>query len=272
MRKKKLKLDYGAIIYGASIGIALILIYNQLSTWMFFSWMYNPYINYGILIPLVCAFLAYRKRDLLKRMRDDRGLLLVAIAVVLLFHNSLYVHALSLLLMITGMAVFFFNLDILKKFWFEISYLVFMIPIPEHITELIGLYLKQLSINASLWLSSFFTQASIELDYIVVNGSYVLQYGMECSGLESFLAFTVFAILFVRLFDNKLWRSLTVVVLSPIAAIVLNILRITLLIAVAPIQGGMLTFLFHLTAGPTMVAIYGTILLMVYRGVIWKKR
>ncbi len=271
-RKKKEAADITFLSYGIVCAAALVLIYNQLFSWMFFSWLYNPYINYGIVIPFVCAYLAYNRRDALKRRRNDYGLVVVAVAFVLFFFSSMYVRAASLLLMVIGLTAFFFGFQTVRKFWFELLYPVFMVPLPEHIIESVGLFLKQTSINAAIWLSSPFAQVSLDLDYIVVNGSYLLRYGMECSGLESFLAFTVFSVLFVHLFERKWWRGSLVVILSPLASMMLNVLRLTLLVAMAPVQGDLVMFLFHLTAGPTMVLIYGLILMMVYRGEIWKKR
>lgn len=271
-KAKKDSLDLKFLGYGVVFAAAIVILYSQLFLWILLSWLYNPYVNYGAVVPFICAYLVYRKRELLNMGRNDYGLILVAAAFVLFFFSSMYARAASLVLLLLGLTAFFFGFETLRKFWFEFFYLLFMFPLPPEVIEPIGLVMKQLSLNGALWLSSPFAQASIDADYIVVNGSYVLRYGMECSGLETFMAFAAFSVLFVRLFESRWLRGLLVIALSPVASIALNTVRLALLIAVAQSSGDLVMSIFHLTAGPTMVVIYGIVLILLYRGELWKKR
>lgn len=266
--KKRLKKEK-LLIYGILFCGALVLIYWNLFSWLVISWTTNPYINYGIMIPFISGYFIYSKRKLAKTDVNPYGLFIILVSMILYLFSSLYIKALSLLLLISGLVFYFFGTKVLRKIKFEILYLIFMIPLPELSIEIIGFWLKEISLSLSFRILSPFMQLGIRDDYITLAGDSILRYGLPCSGMESFMAFLAFSVLFAYLYERKWWRAGILIGFSPIAAILLNSLRLSIMILVATLSTDLILSVFHLMSGPMLVVLYGIILILIYRRSVW---
>lgn len=259
------------LIYGILFSVAVILIYLGFFSWLFFSWLSNPYINYGIMIPFISAYLIYKKSENAKVEINPYGLFLIIFAVFLFFFSSMYIKALSFMLLVIGLLIYFLGFEFFNKVRFEILYLLFMIPLPEMFIESIGLRLKDVSLSLTFAILSPFLDLGLSSDYITLSGERILRYGLPCSGLESFLAFLAFSVLFAYLYEKKIWRAILLVSVSPFIAIFFNSIRLSILVFVAMMNIDIILTTFHLTSGPFLVVLYGIILIFLYRRSIWKK-
>jgi exosortase len=177
----------------------------------------------------------------------------------------MYMKALSFMILVVGLIVYFFDIRFLNKIKFELLYLLLMIPFPERIIESLGLGLKEISLRSAFVLLSPFLDLGLHQDYITVSGEPVLRYGLPCSGLESFLAFFAFSLLFAYLYEKKPWRAIVLIASSPFVAVLFNSLRLSLLISMATANADIALSFFHLTSGPLLVVIYGILLILIYR-------
>ena len=139
--------------YLVVVGIFLIILYGSLFLWLFNEWMNNPYYSHGLLIPFICFFLLFLKKDNIKKslspketvrstseknsfFADDqtKALLFLSAGIFLYFIGFFQAFAFlmmcSFLLVIMGIILYFSNTVLLSLVWFPIIYFIFAIPLP----------------------------------------------------------------------------------------------------------------------------------------------
>jgi exosortase len=220
-------------------GLAVLFVFGFAATlrWLIAGWQGNPYYSHGLLVPLVVLFFVWRTWRTLPP--DPSGsywglaLLLPALAVHLL---SLPVHAfylsalmivpviLGLLLLLRGWAPF-------RKLYFAVLLLALMVPLP---------FIPSLSPP----LEAFAAAGASALARVI--GMSVVQTGAEltipgqafivgapCSGLYSLVALTTLVAVFLYMVDgDPRGRFVLLLLVAPIA-LGANLIRITVLLAVA---------------------------------------
>ncbi len=249
--------------------IAVLLIYHQTIGWMALNWLLNPYLNYGMLVPFISAYLIWRKREIFKVSPEPKGLAVLLLALVLYLSPSYTLKALSLVALISGSFLLLFGMETFRKIAFPLGFLLLMVPLPDQAVEYVGLHLRTVSVNAAVGFAGLFYEIDFIQDTYIQAGDLVLYVGLPCSGLESFLGFGVFAVLFAYLFESG-WRRLGLVVACLCLTVVMNSFRIFLVVAVGVAFGEAAALgVFHTLSGMVLISIYTMILLFVYRGKLW---
>ncbi len=119
----------------AIVVVLLGMIYYPAFTWMWGRWnSEDTYYSHGILIPIASLlFIWFKKKNLQELNREPLNLGLFLIAAALLLHFAgifikfYFASAVSLLILVSGIVLYFFGKIIYKQIFFPISYLIFMI-------------------------------------------------------------------------------------------------------------------------------------------------
>jgi exosortase len=245
--------------------ISVLLIYNQIIDWMVQNWILNPYLNYGLLVPFISAYLIWRERKSFNVSIDRRGVLLLIPAAILYLSPSFTLKAISLVSFISGSFLLLFGEKSFRKILFPLAFLLLMIPLPGYMIEYVGLHLRTVSVNSAVGLADIFYDIQLVEDTYIQAGTLTLYVGLPCSGIESFLGFGVFALLFAYLFEKGLRRAGLVMVCLGLT-IAMNIMRIFMVIAVGVSFGEAAAMgVFHTLSGMVLISIYTIILLFIYR-------
>jgi exosortase len=245
--------------------ISVLLIYNQVIGWMVQNWILNPYLNYGLLVPFISAYLIWRERESFKVSIDRRGVLLLVPALILYLSLSFTLKAISLVAFISGSFLLLFGEKSFRKILFPLAFLLLMVPVPAYMIEYIGLHLRTVSVNTAVGMADIFYDIQLVDDTYIKAGDLTLYVGLPCSGIESFLGFGVFALLFAYLFERG-WKRAGLVTVCLGLTIAMNIMRIFLVIVVGISFGEAAALgVFHTLSGMVLISIYTVILLFVYR-------
>ena len=182
----------------------------------------------------------------------------------------------ALLLYIIGRALSFISLEIagamgvliavgwlylgptvLRKLWFPILYIGFLIPLPGWVLDVVTAPLKQfISVSATHILS--FAGYPIAREGVTI---YIAQYQLlvedACSGLNSIISLTAIGLFYIYLLHNASWRySLFLVFWILPAAIFANLVRVIMLVLVTYYLGNETAQgVFHPIAGLIMFVI-----------------
>jgi exosortase B len=138
----------------------------------------------------------------------------------------------------------------LRRFWFPILFLFFLIPVPGSVMDQLLLPLKQL-------ISSLVTDVLFALGYpiarsgvVLIIGTYQLLIANACSGTNSMIALSGFGRLYAYLSGLKSkWRNGLLLISIPFIALLANFLRITSLVLVTYYLGDQAGQVFHDQAG-----------------------
>ena len=250
--------------------VAVLALYHQTAGWMVSNWLLNPYMNYGALVPAISAYLVWKERSKFRVSFEPRGLFPLAAAALLYFSPLYIIKAVSLVVFVAGSFLMLFGFETLRKIAFPLAFLLLMIPLPDYMVEYVGLHLRAVSVDAAVSIAGAFYGIEFIQDTYIKAGDLTLYVGLPCSGIESFLGFGVFAVLFAYLFE-KGWRRILLVALCLGMTMAMNALRIVLVIISGIYLGEAAAMgVFHTLSGMVLISVYTIILMFVYRGRIWK--
>jgi exosortase B len=147
--------------------------------------------------------------------------------------NVSSIEFLSQMAVVTGVIVLFKGLPAVKVAWFAIFYLVFMVPLPGSLTDLLTGPLKQ-------WISRIIVDGLFALGYpisragvVISVGQYQLLVADACSGLNSMFSLSALGTLYMYLMrrGSVVHNAVMVLLILPIA-FVANIARVFILVLI----------------------------------------
>ena len=182
--------------------LVLLLLYGPVILELARDWYKDGNNAHGFLVPVVSAYLVWRKRNLLKRVTTKpsfAGLLVILASLGLFILGSLgaepFLMRVSLIGNITGLILYFGGRNVLHALLFPIVFLLLMIPIP-------GIIYYQLMFPLQLLASRLVMYALDRLNYfpVVREGNllilphYTLEVVDACSGVRSLVSLLALAL------------------------------------------------------------------------------
>lgn len=258
----------------------LILLFYPVVAWLIRSWLSNPYYTHGFLVPLIAALLAWRQwRHLVAEPRRSEAWIglpvtIISLATVVwaLRWQNYVVASLAGVSLLCGLFLYLEGWARLRHWLFPLLFLILMVPLP---------FVDQ----ASPWFESFTAHAAAGLAHLV--GIAVVQQGGElslpgttlvvgapCSGLRSLVAMVTVAVSWIYLVEGRpAAKALLLVAVVPLV-LLSNVLRITLLLAVALLWGQELALTYyHDWSSPILFLTALGLLLALGRGIgCWRVR
>jgi exosortase len=199
------------------------------------TWLKHSNNSHGILVPLITAFLIWKKRDLLSRtivstsnwgaliLIGSLGLYIISYAGALAFlARAMVVFSLvGLILFTLGKSIF-----LITKF--PLLYLLFMVPVPDSIYNLIALPLQLFATKISAFIIQILTIPAYREGNMIYFAQTQLEIAEACSGLRSMMSFIMLGVLFAYMMDEKPYWKKTMIIFSTIPlSLFANIFRVT---------------------------------------------
>jgi exosortase/archaeosortase family protein len=282
------------------IALAVLVFYYQDLSIVFNNALQNEATNYVLLMPFLFIYFLYRKRKMLratiptqlptetnntKHLATFSGILLCATAVILYWYGSytfapLEYHMLTLPIFTAGLVLTLLNPQTLRQLLFPVAFLVFLAPPPVEILRALGSTLSVISSEASnaivnvLGVHSTISAIS-GLPAITVtqaNGTSLPPFlvDISCSGIYPIIGFFLFAALVAYVARGKTWKKATVFLVGLPLMYLLNIVRLSSILAIAYYYGDQLALqIFHLLGGFVLI-ILGTLLVLIIAEKLFK--
>jgi exosortase/archaeosortase family protein len=251
--------------------------------------------TYHILaIPILFGYLLYRKRKMVsatikqtpksspqsaaKHFSAITGVLLCATSVLVYWFGSysftpIEYHMLTLPVFVTGLVLILFSAQTLKQLAFPIAFLFFLTPPPTEILYSVGSTLSDLSAHASNALANIIgITSTISAQYgspiitITRPDQTIMNFSVDvaCSGVYSLIGFVIFAVFIAYITRAaKLWNKILIFALGIPLIIVLNIFRITTIMAIGNSYGDQLALQVFHAMGATVLMFIGTLILLI---------
>jgi exosortase C (VPDSG-CTERM-specific) len=239
--------------------------------------------SYILLVPFVSAYLLYsRRQQLPKNYATDVPLTLVFLvvgAVLLAFTHSLdsagrgfsgnsriVVLTFSFLCCLAAGGFFFFGRRWMRAAAFPLTYLIFMVPMPDAMADA----LETASKYASAEVANFFFHLSgtpfVRVGRVFQLPNIAIEVAQQCSGIRSSWVLFMTSILAANLFLKTQWRRFALVALVIPLAILRNGFRI-LVIGLLCVHMGpqMINSLIHRRGGP----VFFTLSLIPFLVALW---
>jgi exosortase len=265
------------IAVGLVLALLLALYWPTLvQLWQF--WRTDDNYGHGFLVPLVSLYLVWRSRHRLKQIPikphvPPVSLLLGALLLYVAgFRGAiLFASALSFVLVLTWLLVFFFGKAIVKEISFPLVFLIFMIPIPmlDQLTYPLKAAASRVSAPTirALGIPVYRDGAMLFLP------GFNLEVATACSGLKALVLVTAIGTLYAYLTLDTVWKRLALVVSSVPIALAANIGRIVVVAVLSlKVSSEKLLHFVHDYSGLPVYVIAGILLVATGWGIEWLSR
>ena len=218
-----------------------IFIYHSVMLKLFHAWQKNHYYNHGFLIPLISGYLVYKNWKKLREIRCKPSLYgilfaLIGIFVFILdkyFFNTLFLSSVGMLIFIMGGILFTYGKGHLRVLLFPVFFLLFMIPIPEFVFDLV---IGPLQLTASMIgkIILRFLGIPVLRDGIYLHlAPFSIEVNKSCSSMHSLIALSALSFVIAYMMTESLGEKILVVASSIPLAILANGCRLVLIILLA---------------------------------------
>ena len=219
---------------GVTVLGALVL-YAPLVASMAAEWSEFPSLSHGFAVPVISAYLLWRRRDSLAQLPIEGsilGLPLIVFALAMLVIGSLggepFVARLSLPLVLFGAVWFLMGGPVTRQAWVAIAYLAFMIPLPY-------LTLRALTYQSRLFDAGITAQALGWLGIPVLRDGVMLhlpnmtlEVADDCSSVPAIAALLALGAAYSQVQSRPTWiRALLTISAAPLG-LLSNIIRLIL--------------------------------------------
>lgn len=211
----------------------IIVAYAPVYPRMARDWMADPNYSHGFLVPFVSAWFVYLRLEELKALKVDpdfRGILLMISGLLLLFMgvaaDELFTSRASSIVLLAGAVYALWGARALRILALPLVYLMFMVPLPYTLYDMLALPLKSLV----SWLAT----SGIGLLGIPVlrEGNMILLPNISlevvdaCSGLRSLTSLIALGVAYAFLFLGKPWQRAVLILATIPIAVFTNALRV----------------------------------------------
>lgn len=243
-------------------GIALLMIPTMIGI-ATQSWTGEAGVHGPIVLATGVWLFARRWKELLSIQQPGRWDLTLALLVpsllVYIFGRAFGFLALEALALGGVFVAIFYNwfgLEALKRMWFPVIYMAFVVPIPGWVLTLVTAPMKEYVSLSATWLLG-------KAGYPIVREGvtlYVAQYQLlvedACAGLNSLISLTAISLFYIYILHNASWRYALFLMLWIIpVALLANLVRVVILVLITYHMGNAAAQGFlHSTAGLVMFA------------------
>lgn len=276
----------------ATFVVAVVLVFHQDLATVAVNAVQNESTSYVLAVPVLFAYLLYRKRKMLKAVMPLEsqahtgvmkylsaidGVLLSSAALVLYWYGSgrayfVAYHMLTLPVFAAGLTLILFNTQTLKESAFPLAFLVLLTP-PSGILTGVGQAFSWASSEVSFALiravgihSTLSSQPGMPVIQVIRSGGEALGFtiGNSSSGVYSVLGFLVFAIFISYTIRDKLWKKLLLFPVGFLIIYALSLSRITAVLLIGYNFGIATAMNLFLLLGGWVLIFLGTFLTLFF--------
>ena len=258
----------------------LVILYLPALIDLVVDWYQDANYSHGFLVPLVSAYLIWRKRKQLAGMEKSSrkfGLVLIIFGMLLFIlgngASEYFTVRFSLVVTIFGIALFNFGTEIFRRIWFALFFLVFMIPIPYVIYFSATFPMQLFASKATTVLLNLIGMTVVRQGNVIYLPEQVLEVAEACSGMRSLVSLLALGAIYAYLSQNRLSAQIILFLSTVPIAVIGNIFRVFATAVIAYSSGADVTAEpIHSILGLSVFAvafimlfIFGVILRKVFR-------
>jgi exosortase len=256
-------LTVGDLAWLSAIGLGFAVAFGPEFIWMFGRWLNSPYYGHGLLVPVVSAYLMFRRRDAVRGLVSPGDRLgLVAIIAGLVMHllavqvDVNFASCFAAIVVLWGVIAWVWGRPVALALLFPVAYLGFMVPVDRLLIDAFASPLQLLSAE----MAGGFAQAiGVPVTRDGVNlgvPGYTFEVAVPCSGLKSLITMLALGTLYAHLVKARLWQRLALVAGAVPIALLANVGRVTLTLLLARSMGARIADgFFHSLSGVLVFAL-----------------
>ncbi len=215
------------------LAIAVAATFHSYLAWMVQQWWKDEYYSHGALIPVVSAYLLYRRRARLAALPREGGgwglMLLIGGLLLQVVGQFLEVHFFSgfaLVAVIYGLVWWLGGRHVARETLFPVLFLLFMVPLSRLLVEKLALPMQLFSARwAGLLAAGIIHGVQVE-GVSIATPDYAFSVAIPCSGLKSLIAMSALGALYAYLVEGPWGRRALLFLAAFPLALLANLVRI----------------------------------------------
>jgi len=215
------------------LGGLLFLIYLPAIIDLVADWYNDANYSHGFLVPVISFYLIWKDRRALSGIMSKPsapGLIIVIIGMLLFIlgngASEYFTVRLSLVVTIFGLALYHFGSEIIRRSWFAIAFLVFMIPIPYVIYFSATFPMQLLASKVTTVLLNIIGMPVIRQGNIIHLPEQALEVAEACSGMRSLVSLLALGAIYAYVSQKKLPAKIILFLSAVPIAVIGNIFRV----------------------------------------------
>lgn len=256
-------------VQGSFIAAALLYLYATVLPPLVADWANNPNNAHGFLVPFISAYFVWQRRHelvLTSRQPSWWGMVMLLIGVGILFLGTIgaefFLMRFSMIVVMTGLVVFLLGWPFLRILRFPIAFLLFMIPWPAIILNMIAFPLQLLAARLATSSLQFIGLPVFREGNVISLPHTTLEVVEACSGIRSLVSLLALAVVFACLTQRRVWKRGVVIMSAIPIALVANAFRIWGTGLLAHLYGTQAAEGFYHTFAGGLVFVVAFVLLM----------
>jgi exosortase len=217
----------------AMVALAVAAMWSAWGDWAWISYMDTEHSHVFLVVPFAAA-IVYVNREKFAQMKHQdaaswAGPLIIAVGILLAYDG--YHHArraffhMGTVLVALGSAITVLGPAVLFKFWHATLLLGFIVPMPNTVRLKIAFPLQTWMAAIAQWIANLLGQGVVRRGHeLIINGRTV-NVDESCNGLRLVFMLILVTWLFAFVTPLKTWVRWTVVLLSPLVAMLCNVIR-----------------------------------------------
>jgi len=212
----------------------LWLLYDDTLRNMVLQWWNEEDYNHGFVVPVFAAYLVWQQWEQLRTLvvrPDPWGLAVLALGLLLFVVGSvgaeLFLQRFSLVVVLTALVVLFLGSAWVRALAFPLGFLIFAIPIPAVIRNVVAFPLQLFAARTATFCLSSAGIPVFREGNVIVLAQTTLEVVDACSGIRSLQALLALAVVFGYLSQTRLSKRLVLVLAAVPIAIAANAFRVT---------------------------------------------
>lgn len=213
----------------------LVLCYAPVLSRLVTQWNNDEDMGHGFFVPVIAAYIAWQKKDLLlgQNLKPNYlGLVIVVFAAIQMYIGTLgaelFLARTAIVEAIVGMVLLLGGTYALKVLAFPLLVLCFMVPLPGVIYNQITFPLQIFASQVAAFVLELVGVPVLRDGNVLELPSQKLSVVEACSGIRSLLSLTFLSLVYGYFFDNKGWMRVVLFFATVPIAILANAGRVTL--------------------------------------------
>lgn len=214
--------------------VALVIVYAPALYELVLNWSQDANYSHGFLVPLVSGWLLWQKRDQLKEFvptTQPAALALVILAGLFFVIGNggaeYFTVRVSFVMMLFGLVWYLFGRRMVQLIWFELAFLLFMIPIPYVVYYALTFPMQLLASKITAGTLSAIGMAVVRQGNILrLPDGTSLEVAEACSGMRSLVSLLALGALFAYMTQKRFAGKILLFLATIPIAVIANVFRV----------------------------------------------
>lgn len=211
----------------------IFIVYVPIIEYMVQDWIHDENNSHGFIVPLVSAYMMWKRRDLILSQRAEPnpwGFLVILAGLVMLIlgwlANEYFTQRTSLIVILSGCVVYWYGWKVMAIMAGPMAYLILMVPIPAILYDAAAFPLKLFVTKVSVAFMKAVGIMVVREGNVMQFPNITLEVVNACSGLRSLTSLLAVGLAYVMLFVKTRWHKWALIALIFPIALVANMVRV----------------------------------------------